>query len=551
MHGFLQRLNDKINHVLMPVLTVSVIVSLTLVTLGSLNNRQIAQNFHVSISEQFELQELIGQIIYLDEVLTMSSRMAAATGESQWEIRYRRFEPKLDSAIKEAINLAPETFENHTVQINKANTKLVAMENRAFSLVENGYREKALAYLFSDQYQKLKEIYRENIEIIHYTINDNNQRYLNQYSTTLDNTSKLSLISLVILAVAWLIIVVFLIHYLTWRKRAESRLQKNNEIVQQRNMQLKGSQVKLQQKAEELENTLNELRQAQLHMVQSEKMSSLGHLVAGVAHEINNPMSFIYGNLNYISSYTNDLLHMISLYQQEYPQPTNIIRKTSANLEIQFIQEDLPNTLKSVEVGAERIRDIILSLRNFSRMDESSCKAVDIHEGIDNTLLILNHRLKAQSNQEAIRVEKLYGDIPLIECYAGSLNQVFMNILSNAIDALEEKRRGSGSQETCEVFIRTRLCFNEDFLEVAIADNGIGMSQSVQKKLFEPFFTTKPLGKGTGMGMPISYQIIVEKHGGQMKVKSAPGKGTEFCIQIPVNQSDREMTEHSDSNINQ
>lgn len=541
MQRFLRQFNHIINQFLMPVLTASVIVSLTLVALGSWNNRQLAQNFSVGISDQFALQQLSGQIIHLDEVLTMSSRMAAATGDSRWEARYRNFEPQLDTAIKRAIELAPETFDNHTVQTDKANVQLVAMENQAFALVRAGAQENALAVLFSDDYQQQKEIYSEGIENTNRAIQQRISNDLNNYRVTLEKTSQFSLISLIVLAVAWLIILGLLAQHFQWRKRAEARLQQSRQVMQQHNIQLRGSQIKLEQKAVELENALDELQQAQLHIVQSEKMSSLGHLVAGIAHEINNPVSFIYGNLLPVRNYANDLLHMIGLYQQQYPQPTSVIQQGIADVELEFIQTDLPNTLNSIEIGAERIRDIVLSLRNFSRMDESPCKAVDIHEGIDNTLLILNHRLKAQSFRGAINVKKHYGELPLVECYPGSLNQVFMNILSNAIDALDEKTMTLDAQATIqatigEIMICTRLC-DDSCLEIEIADNGPGMSAATQKKIFEPFFTTKPLGKGTGMGMPISYQIVVEKHGGQMAVTSTPKKGTKFVIQIPISQS--------------
>ncbi len=521
----------------MPVLTVSVVISLTLVALGSLNNRQLAQNFDVGISEQFELQELIGQIIHLDEVLTMSARMAATTGNRQWETRYRKFEPPLDTAIQKAIELAPETFENHAAQTDAANIQLVAMENHAFTLVRNGATDDALAILFSNDYQRQKKIYAEGIEKTNLAIKKKISRHLYSYKNTLEKTSKFSLASLVILATAWLIILALLAQHLRWKQQAETHLQKSRHAIQQRNIQLKGSQIELEQKADELEKTLDELQRAQLQMVQSEKMSSLGQLVAGIAHEINNPVSFIYGNLSPIRHYFNDLMRILGLYQQEYPQPTAVVQQGIADVDLPFIQADLPKTLHSIEVGAERIRDIVLSLRNFSRMDESPCKAVDIHEGIDNTLMILNHRLKTQSNRGKITISRLYGNLPLVECYPGFLNQVFMNILSNAIDAIEENPITSDTADIAgEIMIRTRLC-DGDCLEIAIADDGPGIVEDVQSKIFDPFFTTKPLGKGTGMGMPISYQIIVEKHGGQMKMASAAGKGTEFIIQIPTSQS--------------
>ncbi len=266
-------------------------------------------------------------------------------------------------------------------------------------------------------------------------------------------------------------------------------------------------------------------------------MSSLGQLVAGVAHEINNPVNFIYGNLSHVRGYAQDLLSLIQLYEKHYPSPAPEIQAEAEEVDLEFVQADLIKTLDSMKIGTDRIRQIVLSLRNFSRMDETEFKFVDIHEGIDSTLLILQHRLKARPDRPEIQLIKDYGDLPLIECFAGQLNQVLMNILTNAIDALEEnniKRTYQEIQaEPNRITIRT-TAIDSKWAEIAIADNGPGMSDDIQKKIFNSFFTTKPAGKGTGMGMSISYQIITEKHGGKLKCFSKPGLGTEFVIQIPV-----------------
>ncbi|WAL60007.1 PAS domain S-box protein [Thermocoleostomius sinensis] len=315
-----------------------------------------------------------------------------------------------------------------------------------------------------------------------------------------------------------------------------------------------------QRQAERLEQTLEELQRTQSQMIQSEKMSSLGQLVAGVAHEINNPVNFIYGNLSHANDYTQDLIRLIQLYQQYYPDANVEILQEADAIDLDFLVEDLPKLLSSMRVGAERIQQIVASLRTFSRMDEAEFKAVDLHEGIDSTLMILQNRLKARSvrtpeieyYRPTIEVIKEYSDLPPVECYAGQLNQVFMNILSNAIDAIEDgieqlalnTARSKplatlAAQTEIDTGYSIRICteaLDGDRIVIRIADNGPGMPEAVRQRLFDPFFTTKPVGKGTGMGMSISYQIVTEKHGGTLRCVSAPGQGAEFIIEIPMHQ---------------
>jgi signal transduction histidine kinase len=313
---------------------------------------------------------------------------------------------------------------------------------------------------------------------------------------------------------------------------------------------LRHSESELRTKNQELQKTLRQLKQTQAQLIQNEKMVSLGQMVAGIAHEINNPISFIYGNVSYAQQYAYDLLNLVQLYGKHYSDPVPEIQKELSVLDLNFLEQDFSKLLHSMQEGANRIREIVLSLRNFSRLDEADLKKVNIHEGIDNSLLLLQHRLKEHSYHPEIQVRKEYGLLPLVECYAGPLNQVFMNLLSNAIDALEHQpaprmitistsvvMREKGEQDRELHSITPKPSASPQYIVIRIADNGPGIPEEVKKHIFDPFFTTKPVGVGTGLGLSISHSIVVEKHSGQLACISTPGQGTEFIIELPVQQT--------------
>lgn len=294
--------------------------------------------------------------------------------------------------------------------------------------------------------------------------------------------------------------------------------------------------ARLKNQTQLLQDTLQKLQWTQTQMVQGEKMASLGQLVAGIAHELNNPTNFIAGNLLYVEQYMTDMLALVQAYQQAYPQPVAAVQNLLQEMEFDFVREDFPKTVQSMRIGTDRIHRLVQSLKNFSRLDESPQKQVQIHEGLENTLVLLRHRLKAQSLTPPITIHKDYGDLPLVDCYPAPLNQVFLNLLSNCLDALEEWYSQSPRPQSPQITIRTRVIQKdqEPWVAIAIEDNGPGIPSRIQSRIFDPFFTTKPLGKGTGLGLPISYQIVTEMHQGQLRCLSTAGNGTTFWVEIPV-----------------
>ncbi|MEM6452464.1 MAG: ATP-binding protein [Cyanobacteria bacterium P01_D01_bin.105] len=365
------------------------------------------------------------------------------------------------------------------------------------------------------------------------------------------------LLSLLILGTLYLILFIFM-------QNADKRLNQQYQQVQASEARYRKQSIELEDRVEartkELSDTLSQLQVAQGHLIHKEKMSGLGQMVAGVAHEINNPVNFIHGNLKYLEDYSNNIFSFLNLYEKVYPQPSHLIEEQKDELEINFIKEDLEKILSSMRMGTDRIREIVLSLRNFSRKDESAYKSVNIHDGLESTLMILGHRLKATSYRPAIQIVRDFADIPPIGCYPGQLNQVFMNILANAIDAInaecEERKQNIqhldsqhldsqhlNEQAVPTITIQTQQ--SSGSVRISMKDNGPGIPADNKARIFEPFFTTKEVGKGTGMGMAISYQLITEKHQGTLSCQSEEGKGTEFIIEIPTQLDEPEASSSS------
>lgn len=469
--------------------------------------------FSRTITKNNHLQHLTDTITYLDEVLTMSARMNATTGDTRWEQRYLKYVPQLDAAIREVRELSPDLYKMEgTAETDAANDQLVAMESQSFDWVRAGNSAAAANSLNGRSYQTQKRIYTAGVQRSNDEIYRRIELAQQRFSHSLWVSIAISVLSLLILLPLWIGVLKALSQYLIDLNLERCKTRELNASLEQR----------VEQRTFELTRALQDLRQTQSQLVQAEKMSSLGQITAGIAHEVNNPISFIQGNIPALTHYFQDLLELIALYQIECPQPAAAIVAMQENIDIDFLINDVPKILSSMNIGTTRVCDIVLSLRNYSRLDESALKDVDIHEGIESTLLILNHRINHN-----IEVIKNYGALPLVSCSPSQLNQVFTNIISNALDAMLEDD-GKPKQ-----LIITTCTIHSDRVQISLRDTGSGMSVGVKDKIFDPFFTTKPVGTGTGLGLGICFKII-QQHRGNIEVVTAIGQGTEFIITLPV-----------------
>jgi two-component system, NtrC family, sensor kinase len=314
-------------------------------------------------------------------------------------------------------------------------------------------------------------------------------------------------------------------------QRRIAQLEKANRRLRRKLL----AQSRLEHRSQRLEVALAELQATQSKLVASEKMSALGTMVAGVAHEINNPISFVHGNLAHVSLYTQDLLHLLQIYRREFPKTSSDLQIAIAAIDLPFLEQDLKKTLKSMWGGTERVRKIVESLRTFARLDEADCKLIDLHESLDSTLIIVQNRFQANKDRPEIQLVCDFSVMPPIECYGGAINQVFLQLLNNAIDAINDQAmRGDDRDIAPQIQIQTRYADAPPCVTISISDTGCGIPEAIVSKIFDPFFTTKPIGHGTGLGLSTSYQTIVAQHHGQLYCRSVVGQGTEFVMILPL-----------------
>ncbi|WP_225894213.1 sensor histidine kinase [Atlanticothrix silvestris] len=499
--------------------------------------RQEYQQFNHLIQHEVPINTITEKIIYLDEVLTMSANMYTNTSNVNWKTRHDLFSEKLDLEINKFRKLASHHFVTERVKtIDAANQKLTKIEEQSFILVEQGKNAEAQALLSSVEYGTEKIKLGASIETSQHYIFKELQDAITSYRQKMFFSIFFAIVSLILLIPLWIIVLRLLKKYLKAKNNAQSALTKANQElelrVEQRTQELSHKNIQLKQ-------IVKELQQTQTQLIHAEKMSSLGQMVAGIAHEINNPLNFISGNLKYTQTFIQDLFKLIDIYQQHYLTPPKEIQIAIEDMDLDFASQDFTQMLSSMTQGVNRIQGIVKSLRTFSRLDEAELKEVDIHESIDSTLLMLQYRLQSTHKQCKICLIKEYAALPLIECYSSELNQVFLNILSNAIDALEERRLQCMVEQKnthiSNLCIRTEI-ISKSWIAIHIIDNGTGIDESIKHKIFDPFFTTKTVGQGTGLGLSVSYQIVVNRHSGKLYCNSTIGQGTEIVIEIPVTQ---------------
>ncbi|HEY9611019.1 sensor histidine kinase [Allocoleopsis sp.] len=535
------------------------ILSISIAILGTGAGLIVGEYYDDKGVEQFRIaQERYARLDHLEKAV--------------WQVKLEQQELIIASEKNE---LQPQDIKQLQASIAEANTQLSQLKDnlKEYQTLPKGYVKNLKAFLQScdqevDAYNQLLKSLLQKLSIPNPTIQDiqAKERILQEIvkgkqgakveklSKTLDDLvhftveqekqagatfRRAKVLRLIIIVVSMVLSMVIAMALAVYTSRAIARpikavTQVARRATQESNFELQAPvtsddeigvlATSLNQLIQQVATQIRELKQAQAQLIQGEKMSSLGQMVAGIAHEINNPVNFIYANLNHANDYTQELLELVNLYQQHYPQPAHQIEDKIEDVELDFIKEDLPKIISSMHTGAERIRQIILSLRSFCHLDEAEMKQVDINEGINNTLLLLNYQLNPD-----IEVINQYEDLPLVECYPAQLNQVFWHIISNAMDELRTPHKFSFKPQ---IFIQSQLV-NFNHIEVRIRDNGKGIEPKIIDKIFDPFFTTKPVGEGTGMGLAICYQIV-EKHRGKIQVVSELGKGTEFVVTLPI-----------------
>ncbi|MBE9028683.1 HAMP domain-containing histidine kinase [filamentous cyanobacterium LEGE 11480] len=519
----LSKLKNHPNQLVMGTAALTLVLFAPLVWMTS----QSYQSFKSIQEREFRLRQLSDQIIYYDEVLTMTTWLKVTTGDKNWEKRYWKVKPKLTKVLAEATTLAAATqIDDNQVKTNEADDKLAELETEVFRLIKQDKRQQAMAILSGREYEKWKEIYVTGSRRRNQKIQQQLEQKVTEFRYQLLASIAITGTSFLLLIPAWSLVLKLLQQYIQDLNQSQAALEATNQnlegLVDQRSRELT-------QRNSQLENALDELQDTQAQLVQSAKMSSLGQLVAGIAHEINNPVNFIHGNLKHVGNYSQDLLQVMETYEPGDATAQAKLDELKEEYDFDFVREDLPKILQSMQTGTDRIREIVLSLRNFSRLDEAERKQADVHEGIESTLMILQHNLASNAQKLPITIQKQYSDIPAVICYPGLINQVLMNVISNAIDAIAD------NQPDCPPTITITTQSTDTHIQISIQDNGIGMDEEQQKSLFNPFFTTKPVGQGTGLGMSISYKIMTEQHQGKIWAKSELGQGTTFWLEIPRN----------------